>query len=714
MIKARIVFYGLILIGIAVTTTFIYHNTQQADINYYRGHRLFEKGEYDKAIKFFKKSLLINPANQDAVTELAYSYQWTDNYEKAMSNFQRALSFEPDDNKLKVALAKTYSWTKEYQKAIPLYKEVIEITDSIDAKRQLAEVYIWNSQPDKAKDILEVILKDTPLDVNAKLLFAKAMHYSGGAEKAAVIYEELLEKEKSEEKDIEEQKEIKVLLGEAYIISKDYAKAVEKYKEILKEDPGSIEARAGLADVFAYSKEFNKAIFLYKEILEEEEDLEVKRKLADVLSLDKKYDEAIRLYDEILDEKEDTKARLQKARILGWTREYGKSLKEYRKIVEFTDDVQVALEMRAKEAYWNNRVKHAIRYYNELIKKDPENVEAMFDLAQVYSYQSMWKEAKEEYGRILAVSPEHCRAEEGLEKVKFIADHLALKSGYEFFEADSKGRQSDIKRHAFFNKITFPVNYNFKVELDYRHAYRSFSDFGDVVENEGKVELLYKRTPDWWVQLFYDFIAYNKDIDTMHNFGSSFTFRVFDRGEFTTSYQRERLENTSTVIRDAYYKDDYKQRIYFDVNKKIKFGLDFLLSGYSDDKWKYEPGFDLLYYISLEPKRFMVKYRVFFRDFSKTVNEYFSPRDFWTNTLTFNWRHFLNKEEIFFGADDVYYDLTYNLSVDSEDIVSHGFIGEFNWDINKRLNFNIQGAVTNTSVDVYGDKRVSASLKYYF
>jgi len=75
MIRARIVFYGLILIGIAVTTTFIYHNTQQADINYYRGHKLFEKGEYDKAIKFYQKLLAEHPGLKDILYYLSNEEQ---------------------------------------------------------------------------------------------------------------------------------------------------------------------------------------------------------------------------------------------------------------------------------------------------------------------------------------------------------------------------------------------------------------------------------------------------------------------------------------------------------------------------------------------------------------------------------------------------------------------------------------------------------------
>lgn len=187
----------IVTLGIAVfVTTFFFQNTQQADINYYQGQRYFEKGQYDKATAFYKKTLTIDSERLDALIGLAYCYQWTGNHKKAINTFQKALFFKPNDNKLKTALARTYSWEKKYEKAIHIYKEIIETTDSIDAKKRLAEVYIWNKQFDKAVDILERVLENNPKDAQAKLLLAKALQYSGSVKKAIRLYQELLKQEK--------------------------------------------------------------------------------------------------------------------------------------------------------------------------------------------------------------------------------------------------------------------------------------------------------------------------------------------------------------------------------------------------------------------------------------------------------------------------------------------------------------------------------------
>ena len=845
--KIKILGFIVILILASGITTLFYQNTQQANINYHRGHRLFEKGKYDKAIKFYKRSLTINPSGLDALKEIAYSYQRTGRYEKAIEAFEEVLSRNPQDNKIKKSLAETLSWQKEYKKAVALYEEIVKAEDDVETRRQLAEVYIWDGQLEKARNILEIIRRDNPEDTKASLLLAKAMHYSGKAAEAGKIYEELLGEERKHK--VEDRKEIKQLLAEAYTINKDYEGALKEYRKILEEEPENVKVkviladilswekrydesiseyekvleiepdnlevqkklarvytwvkdyrkaevlykdiirknpqdidahaalgqvlvwgkryaeaiyyfetalsekevdrikllygqallfsgdykRAGeifqeivktdsedteasvyLADAFASGKEYGKAISLYEEVLQGGDDLEVKKKLADVLTWDRQYRWALGLYDEILSEKEDTEVRLQKARVSGWARKYDESLKEYQRILDGQYNSLIELEMKAKRAYWNNRVKNAICYYKQLIEKGPDNVEAMFDLSQIYSYQSMWEEAIGEYRRILALSPGHFRAKEGLQKVELMATHFSLESGYSVFEAASKDRVNDIDKHTFSNQLHYPVNYNLSLDVEYNFSSRSFSDFSDVSENEGRINLAYIRNPQWHVNGFYSFAVYDEDIDSIHTFGGDLGFRIFDVGTSTFSYQRERLENSSEVIRGSYYRDNLKGRLDVDINKRCKLGMDYLFSDYSDDNSKHEPGFDVLYYLSLEPKKFSVKYRYFYRDFDEKVQEYFSPEDFWTHELTFDWRHFLNKEEIFFGADDIYYDLIYGISVDSEDIVGHKFGAGLNWDINKRLNFNIQGSLSDSSDNVYEDKNLGISIKYWF
>ncbi len=81
----KVAIFILILIFTSATTTLVFHKTQTADINYYKAHRYFEKGKYDKAIPLYKKALSIKKSShQDALKELGFPYQWTGSYKDAM------------------------------------------------------------------------------------------------------------------------------------------------------------------------------------------------------------------------------------------------------------------------------------------------------------------------------------------------------------------------------------------------------------------------------------------------------------------------------------------------------------------------------------------------------------------------------------------------------------------------------------------------------
>lgn len=576
-----------------------------------------------------------------------------------------------------------------------------------EIEKLLGEAYVISGDYENAIRQYREILKKEPKNIKARIALADILSWQKKYNEAISEYEKVLEIEPHN-------LEIEKKVAKIYLWKEDYKKAEELFKDIIKGNPQELEAKVYLADIFSYTKEFDKAISLYREVLKQKEDPEVKKKLADVLSWDKKYQKALDSYNELLDEKDDVKMRLQKARILGWAREYDKSAKEYQKILDTSYNKDIELEMKAKLSYWNNRVQRTIRYYKELIDTNPKNLEAMFDLSQIYSYQSMWEEAIKLYNHILAISPNHFRSKEGLEKVNLISKHIFLKTGYEFFEADSSDRVNDINRHRLFNQLSLPLNSKTSLGINYNFINRSFSDFRDVSENDVKLKLSYREAPYWWASGFYELIDYTKNIDSIHTFGGGFNFRTFDIGTSSISFEREPLENSSTVIDGEYYRDNYKWRSYLDINKRLKFGLDYLYSNYSDDNYKYEPGVDILYYFSLEPRRFSIKYRYTYQEFDRKVGEYFSPQDFLTHSLQLNWRHFLNKEEIFFGADDFYYDFAYNVSVDSADIVVHKFSTGLNWDINKKLNLNIKTSFTESSTNVYKDKNITASINYHF
>ncbi|MFC1479934.1 tetratricopeptide repeat protein [Candidatus Omnitrophota bacterium] len=660
-------------------------------------------------IVMFISSAAFSQEKKEEVTRLlAETYLASGQNEKAIEVYREVIEKEPFDIKARISLAELVSWMKRYDESIVEYKKVLEIDPgNIEALKKMAEVYYWKGDLDNAELTYREILKINPNEKEVYASIGEILTWQKKYPEAIDYFSKALKEGKKGRE--------KVLYGRALLYSGQYPMAEDVFVEVLEENPDNLEAKTYLADTYSYNKRFKEGITLYEEILKKKDDIKVKEKLADVLSWDKQYEKSFALYDEILNDKYDSKIHLQKARILGWARRYGEAGEEYQKILDKKHDELIELEMQAKEAYWNGRIKTAISKYNELIIRDPENVEAMFDLSQVYSYQSMWEDAISEYNRILALNPTHFRAREGLEKADLISRHVSLKTDYRFFEADSPSRDADIRKHQFLSNMIIPVNSKTFIDAGYVLTGRMFTDFHDILENEGRVKVTYLEKPDWQVSGYYGLIGYNKDIDELtHLFGADLGLRIMDFGVYSFFYDRQRLENNSTVIREHFYRNKFKSRVDLDVTRRLKVGADYLYAYYSDDNSLNEPGFDVLYYLSLEPKSLSVKYRYFYKEFNDKVGQYFSPKGFSTSKFTINWRHFLNKEEIFFGANDVYYDLKYDVLIDSTYIVGHKFTWEANYDVTKRLNLNVSGSVMGSSASVYQESEVKAGLKYYF
>ena len=100
--------------------------------------------------------------------------------------------------------------------------------------------------------------------------------------------------------------------------------------------------------------------------------------------------------------------------------------------------------------------------------------------------------------------------------------------------------------------------------------------------------------------------------------------------------------------------------------------------------------------------------------FRKIETDSFSPHEYSLHTLSLRWKHFLNKEEIFFGANDLYYEAGYDLSFDSTGITGHQVMGGLTWDITRRLEIKGEGQYTIASTKIYEDAGAKASVKYFF
>jgi hypothetical protein len=140
-------------------------------------------------------------------------------------------------------------------------------------------------------------------------------------------------------------------------------------------------------------------------------------------------------------------------------------------------------------------------------------------------------------------------------------------------------------------------------------------------------------------------------------------------------------------------------------------------SNYSDGNIRDEYGFDVAYFLFYEPRSLKAIYRYEHYGFDRQDTTYFTPGSFHTHILGLQWKHFLNKEELFWGANDTFYTLGYEtrFDYDFEHEVGHKIKFGFGHDWNNRCTSRIEWSKTiyETS-SIYAENSLMFYTAFYF
>jgi hypothetical protein len=119
-------------------------------------------------------------------------------------------------------------------------------------------------------------------------------------------------------------------------------------------------------------------------------------------------------------------------------------------------------------------------------------------------------------------------------------------------------------------------------------------------------------------------------------------------------------------------------------------------------RWKVHPA----------PHRLTVVYAGSWYGFDETSPDYFSPDDFWQQSVGLQWRHYLSEDELFWGSRRTYYDLGYAYGWDKNDEGSHIVEVMLHHDIDERRRVHLEA---RTSMgDVYDEQRLTLRFEWSF
>ncbi len=474
----------------------------------------------------------------------------------------------------------------------------------------------------------------------------------------------------------------------------------------------SAETQIEKAQKLSWDGKSEEAIAVYDLILSKEPgNFEALEGKADVLSWKGQYSESIEVYDKCLAKKYDTKTARQKARVLSWAQDFRGATKAYQEAYEKTKVEGIRLEGLAKKAWWDNHTLTAIDYYEQLLKLEPDNIEARSDVAQIEANEGLTEKATENYEYITSRYKWHFRAQEGLEKNNIVYNKISLEPTFLWFSSTSATRDTYIRR--YYSELVFniPIQKHYSLLLGY-----NFDDFNytnsSIARHYGVMGFEASLNAKFWLSALYGVTAHTSNSISSQKYSAQVGFKPFEPIIITVSSKRDDLINNKTVLTKGLHSTDVGVNVKINTNRIMQTTLEYKHSFINDANRENYLSFEQQLFLLKAPTELTLIGGINYQNWKIVATDYFSPQHFWSVPLTLRWRHYLNKNNLYYGAKDTYYGVRYKFQVDRGNTIFNGGGIEFHHDFSNK--FGVHCETFGNYSNVYKDVGVFVGLVGYF
>ena len=397
-----------------------------------------------KAFEMYKKAIEIQPENAEALYNLASLYQIQNNHSEACIYFEKAYALTNDEKSL-VGLTLSELKGGNFAKAIEHYKALIVAHPEKDSYQyNLATCYEQVRDYKSAINILKQLLTRNPKSVNMAQKLASLYMETKDLRSAKELYDNII---------LKNSPTASVLYQYAILSSQlyDTDTAERIFKKVIGMNPDNALAHKDLGVIYLNKRLFDYAEDEFKTALNiAPENFDIVFEYANYLYSVTKYKEADEYYKKALSIRDDVIAKtlwamnkielneLDKAKELIDSalkqephHEYiqfmaGRiyfSLKEYETAkrflihsIEQNPDIEsqnlLALTYFGLEEYQN-----AVNIFENLLKKNAENISLLYNAAQCYEKLGDNDKALEKLYKLTDIFPEHEEAQEMIRKL---------------------------------------------------------------------------------------------------------------------------------------------------------------------------------------------------------------------------------------------------------------------------------------------------------
>lgn len=231
---------------------------------YGKGMELFNDGEYQGAIRYFKKAVDLDTTFVDAIEMLASSYRNSGLLDDAIIFYKKTVQLKPERTGTYLSLGSLYIKKGDINNAITSYEKYLsKKPENVKVYYNLGGLYRKKGQTDKAieayKQALEIDTDYTDVYFNLGALYNKEERY----DEAVEVYRELLTMKPKNQ-------DVLYNLSFAFYKKGLYGEAVDTCEKLLEINPGYANAYLLLGytyDNLGKPEEAKKAFRKYKESL---------------------------------------------------------------------------------------------------------------------------------------------------------------------------------------------------------------------------------------------------------------------------------------------------------------------------------------------------------------------------------------------------------------------------------------------------------------
>lgn len=402
-----------------------------------------------------------------------------------------------------------------------------------------------------------------------------------------------------------------------------------------------------------------------------------------------------------------------RARAYGWVFAYEQALDTFDTIVErFPGDAATALERDGKRALWLGQLRPAQVAFERLAGLEPNNTEALFDLAQIAAQRERPRQAQALYRRLLAAAPEHRQAALGLQ-LDARLQQPSLTLDYAFIDQQGYDGKRSIRYGLGSAEGRVRISDAVSARFGYQNAQFQFGRDSLLAHTS---TLGFGYNPNGFLQLtgFVSGLHYDRVDRNRINLGIGVSYETLSGLTLRADFERKDLWENRTTVLDGIVAHRLSTSARGVVGRRLEWTVQGDVTDYSDNNTRIGGEFLTAYRLLWFPTSLRLIYRVNAFGFQRE-RAYFSPSAYATNTLAVEWQHWLGyptHSDYLAEAPRNTYSIYYGIAIDSNGIPFNEWRGRAAYALAPQLDAGLSLKTIRSTV--YNEWGAQGSIRYTF